>query len=172
MAGKKKEEVVPIDRVHDSERWIVVPGTIKEGKKKRIKEIRFQRKNCLFAVGVPSSIIDFTYRAVVKLNLREETMIFSRGTVRGARGKTNRAVSVRTLGWDVGRLVTIPRGMRYRDHVTVSLEGEERSLRVMELALLLGLLPLAFPGRENTFYPALAVAILVRGWKVLDDITD
>ncbi len=172
MAGKDKQEVVPIGRVHDSERWIVVPGTIKEGKKKRIKEIRFQRKNCLFAAGVPSSIIDFTYRTVVKLNLREETLIFSRGTVRGTGGKTNRAVSVRPLDWDVGRLITIPREMRYRDHVAISLEGEEYSLRVMEMALLLGLLPLAFPGREKTFYPALAVAILVRGWKVLDHVRD
>ena len=74
---KNSAKVVPLNWINEVDRWIVVPGTIKENGRLRIKEVPLCKNNCFFASGVPKSIIDFIYRAVVRLNLKDRNIFFS-----------------------------------------------------------------------------------------------
>ncbi len=152
----------------DTERWIVIPGTIKEGRRRRIKELFLRKNNCFFARGVPKSIIDFTYRSVKKLGLTEKTLFFIRGTVRIKRGVVKNAVMIRELDWDVGTLITIPAGMRYRERLILDIDGEKSDLRLMELSLLHGLLQVACPKKSSAFYSNMAALVIARGWGQLN----
>ena len=163
-----KGKIVPIDWTDESDRWIVVPGTVLENKKRRIKGIAHARNNCHFATGVPKGMYDFIYRAIVKLKMTGRVFIFSRGTVRTARTRLKHSVSVVELDWAVGTLVTIPRILAWRETITLLIGGEEYTLRLMELVVLRGLLALAMPGRNAEYYPAMAALILARGWKEIN----
>jgi hypothetical protein len=161
-------KIVPINWIDDAERWVLVPAHAGRSGRRRTKEIRYVKDRCYFSYDVPKSIIDFTYRAVRKLNLGERTLIFSRGTVRSARGIVKNAVSIRELAWGVGTLVTIPRVLKYGEHVQISFDGAPERFRLMELVLLHGLLRIAFPGKKPSFYRETSSRILVQGWRALD----
>lgn len=165
----KNHAVIPLNWVDDTERWIVIPGTIKEGRRRRIKELFLKKNNCFFARGVPKSIIDFTYRSVKKLGLTGQTIFFIRGTVRTRKGVVKNAVMVRELDWDVGTLITIPSGMRYSDKLILEIECEKSELRLMELSLLHGLLQMTFPKKSSAFYSHIAALVIVRGWSHLTE---
>ncbi len=152
----------------DTERWIVIPGTIKEGRRRRIKELFLKKNNCFFARGVPKSIVDFTYRSVKKLGLTEGTLFFVRGTVRIRKGVVRNAVMLRELDWGVGTLVTIPAKMRYREKLILKIEGEKNEMRLMELAILHGLLQLAYPKKSSAFYSNMSALVIARGWNQLE----
>lgn len=162
------QQVVPINWTEESSRWLVIPGTVLENRKKRIKEVKYEKVNCLFAAGVPKSIIAFIYRAVKALNLSETKLIFSRGMVRTKKDKKKYAVSVRELDWNVGTLITIPRLLKYRETITLTIDGAVFSFRLMELVVLRGLLQIARPGEETEYYPVMAALVLARGWKSLE----
>lgn len=164
----KPEKIIPINRVDEQDRWIVVPGTSLEGKKRRIKEVPLIRNRCQFATGVPKSINDFIYRCVVQLRLGDHKLIFSRGVVRSRNLKVKHAVSIRELEWDVGTLITIPRVLKYREMITLNIEGIDHTLRLMELVVLHGLLQVARPGKGRDYYSAAAALVLARGFKFLD----
>ena len=167
---KKPHSVVSINWLDESERWLVVPGTVLEKRKKRIKEINFEKSACLFASGVPKSIIDFIYRSVKKLGLSnsENRLIFSRGMVRAGKYKKKYAVSARELDWGVGTLILIPRILKYRETVRLSVDGKIHTLRMMELVVLGALLKIAFPGKTAEYYSNMAALIIAEGWKSLD----
>ncbi len=162
-------KIIPINWIDETERWIIVPGTIQEKYRRRTKEIIFSKNKCSFATGVPESIIDFIYRAVKQLHLTDAPLIFSRGTVRTSRGLVRNAVSIHKLDWGVGTLVTIPRILKYREEITLQIENTEYSLRLMELVVLHGLLRIAYPGRGAHFFSSMAARILAKGWSQLDD---
>jgi hypothetical protein len=163
----RENNVIHLNWIDDTERWIVIPGTIKEGRKRRIKELFLRKNNCFFARGVPKSIIDFTYRSVKKLGLTEKNIFFIKGTVRIKKGVVKNAVMVKELDWDVGTLITIPAGMRYREKLILEIEGEKKDLRLMELAILHGLLQIAFPKKSSAFYSHMSALVIVRGWDQL-----
>ena len=169
MKKKKDPRVVAIDRVEEIDRWIVVPGTSLEGRRRRIKEVPLGRNNCHFAAGVPKSINAFIYRAVMQLNLGEKKIIFSRGVVRSRNLKVKNAVSIKELDWDVGILITIPRLLKYGEFISLAIEGSEHRLRLMELVVLHGLLQVARPGRGRDYYAGLSALVLARGYKFLDE---
>ncbi len=164
----RDSKIVPIDWIDEIERWIIVPGTIKESYRRRIKEISFSKNKCYFAAGVPKSIIDFIYRSVKQLNLTNRTLIFSRGTVRSSKGLIKHAVSIHQLDWGVGTLITIPRILGYREEINVSINNMKYSLRLMELVVLHGLLQIAYPKKNKKFYSCKATLILAKGWSQLD----
>ena len=161
-------KIIPINWVDKIDRWIVVPGTIKEQHRRRTKEIIYSKNKCYFAAGVPKSIIDFIYRAVKQLKLTDKSLIFSRGTVRTAKTLVKNAVSIRELDWGVGTLITIPRILKYREEITLQIENSEYSLRLMELTVLHGLLRIAYPGKDTKFTFNMAAHILARGWSQLN----
>ena len=167
---KKLHSVVPINWLDESERWLVVPGTVLEKRKKRIKEISFEKSACHFASGVPKSITDFIYRSAKKLGLSnsENRLIFSRGMVRSGKDKKKYAVSARELDWGVGTLILIPRVLKYRETVRLSIDGKIHTLRMMELVVLGALLKIAFPGNTAEHYSDMAALIIAGGWKSLD----
>lgn len=160
-------QIVPINWIDESERWLVVPGTVLE-KRKRLKEVTYEKNNCLFASGVPKSIIDFIYRSVKSLGLSDTKLIFSRGTVRTKKEKKKHAVSVRELDWGVGTLITIPRLLKYRETIQLSIAGTHHTLRLMELVILRGLLQIARPGKKKDYYPIMAALICAHGWTSLE----
>ncbi|MFW6181772.1 MAG: hypothetical protein ACOC8N_08490 [Spirochaetota bacterium] len=162
------QKIVPIDWVDDEERWILVPpGGAERRRRRRDKQIVYKKQRCLFAAGVPRSIIDFTYRAVKKLGLTDRVLIFSRGTVRAGGVLTKREVSIHELDWGVGTLLTIPRALRYGDQVTVQVEGIICRIRLMELAVLEGLLKLVPPGGRAQTCRATAARVIAFGWSRL-----
>ncbi|HOO72895.1 MAG TPA: hypothetical protein PK926_14155 [Spirochaetota bacterium] len=168
--SEKKPKVVPLDWVDESDHWILAPGTELEKRRRRIKEITHRKKNCLFAAGVPLGMHDFIYRAVKALKLDDRTLIFSRGMVRAGHSRVKYSVSIQELDWGAGTLITIPRLLKFREIITVIIENREHRLRAMELALLRGLLGLAFTGKNNEYYPAMAALVLAQGWKGLDNV--
>jgi hypothetical protein len=163
-------KIVPINWVDDAERWILVPGHAGRGKVRCAKEIRFVKDCSHFSYDVPKSIIDFTYRAVRKLGLSEQTLYFSRGMVRNSRGVVKNAISIHELAWGVGTLVTIPRVLKYGEQVHISIDGVLHRFRLMELVVLHGLLRIAYPRKKEAFYTEMPVHILAVGWNVLDNI--
>ena len=157
-------KVVPLNWINEIDRWIVVPGTVKEKGRLRIKEINYCKNNCFFAAGVPKSIIDFIYRSVVKLNLKEKKLFFSRGTVRNHRSLLKYSVSIHELDWGVGTLITIPRILKYKEKINYTISRQEYSMRIMELVILQGLLRIAYPENSKSVLKTLAVLILAKGW--------
>ena len=161
-------KIVPINWVDDAERWVLVPGHTGRGMMRRTKEIRFVKGRCHFSYDVPKSIIDFTYRAVKKLGLYEQTLVFSRGTVRNSRGIVKNTVSIHELAWGVGTLITIPCVLKYGEQVQIPIDGVLYRFRLMELVVLHGLLRIAYPRKKAAFYTEMPARILAVGWSVLD----
>jgi hypothetical protein len=166
--SERLSQVAPLDWVDENERWILTPGAIQAKSRRRLKELSFSKNNCLFAKGVPKSLFDFIYRARHKLNLKDKTLIFTKGVVRNDRSKTKRGVSIRELDWNVGILMTIPSQAKYREFLNFTVGGKARKLRQMELIVLHGLLRIAYP-HSRTNLGTLAVVILAQGWPCLHE---
>ena len=161
---KETAKVVPLNWVNKVDRWIVVPGTIKENGRLRVKEVPLCKKNCFFASGVPKSIIDFIYRCVVQLDLKDKKLFFSRGTVRNKRSLLKYSVSIHELNWGVGTLITIPRILKYKEKINYIIDKEEFSFRIMELIILQGLLKIVYPEKDKQFHKTMSALILAKGW--------
>jgi hypothetical protein len=163
----RESKIVPIDWIDDEERWVLVPGTLRQPRRILTKRIVYRKENCLFAVGVPKSVIDFIYRSVRQLGLSDRTLIFSRGVVRNTAGPLKYGVSIRELDWGVGTLITIPRILKYGEHIVLPSGAAGHRVRRMELVVLIGLLKLAFPDRTSKDHSIMAALILIRGWNQL-----
>jgi hypothetical protein len=163
-----EQKVIPINWIDESDRWIVVPGTVLEKRRRRIKEVPFSKNNCSFATGVPRSIFDFIYRCVKQLKLTDRRLFFSRGMVRTSKKIYKNAVAIRELDWGVGTLIIIPRLLKYREKISLHIENTEYSFRLMEVVVLHGLLQIACPGKDAEYYSTMAALILARGWNQLE----
>jgi len=168
MKNKKNSPLVSINWIDETDRCIVVPGTVKEGGKLRLKELAVSKNNCYFAAGVPKGTINFIYRSVKKLKLGDVKIFFSRGMVRSGNRVVKYSVSLRRLDWDVGILMIIPRLLRHKEHIVLMIENRDYSIRIMDLIVLNGLLRISFPGKGAPYYSALSTLILARGWSQLD----
>jgi hypothetical protein len=163
----KGKNVVSIDRTDPSDRWVPIPnrsaGTL------RLKGLYRKRGNCYFAAGVPKLIITPSYRAVLRLGMRDRTFIFSRGAVK-VRGVSRKdLVSVTALDWDVGTSIIIPRGLSQRAMVVLQSPENTMEIPMMELIVLAGLIRLHSPGKGASWYYATAAKVLMYGWKALQD---
>jgi hypothetical protein len=163
------QTVVPIDWIEKSDHWGLVPaGRETKGAKRRFRALTIRKGNCAFTRDVPRGMIEFIYRATVRLGLRKNGLAFMRGTVRRGGITLSTAVSVRELGWGMGSAVVIPRTLRFREHITLAIDGKRAGVRVMELIVLNALLHLARPGQKPDWYAALAASVMVCGWKSLE----
>ncbi len=161
--------VVALDWREPYDHWGLIPsGRETKGPRRRFKALTVRKGNCAFTRDVPRGMIEFIYRAVVRLKLQERRLAFTRGIVRKGAVSLTRAVAVRELGWGAGSAVVIPRALRFGERMRLVVDGESTSLRVMDLVVLNALLRLAHPGRRPAWYAAMAAAVIVRGWKSLE----
>lgn len=75
-------KTVPINWIGDTEKYILVPRLERKRVVKKVKRLIKVKGACYFTKGVPYKLIDFIYRAVVRLGLRDRKLIFSRGAVK------------------------------------------------------------------------------------------
>jgi len=113
-------------------------------------------------------LVDFVYRAVVKIGIRGEKLFFSRGAVNSNGRSLRNTVAILRLPWDVGLSITIPRNLRYGDFVELAVDGAPGRFRVMELAVLMALLSVKISKRRRSWYADMAATIIARGWSQLE----
>jgi hypothetical protein len=161
--------IVSLDWREPCDHWDLVPaGRETKGPRRRFRALTVRKGNCAFTRDVPRGMIDFIYRATVRLGLRGRRFTFVRGMVRKGGKSLAMAVAIRELGWGMGSAVVIPRSLRFGEHITLDVDGKRVSVRVMELVVLNALLHLARPGRKQDWYAAFAVVVMVCGWKSLE----
>ncbi len=161
--------VVPIHRIDDYGHWGLFPATIRGGGKTRprFREIGRRRGNCGFTRGVPAGMIDFIYRAVLRLGLKDRRFVFTRGFVIQNGRRMKHAVATRELAWGMGTVFVIPKNLSYHEKIRLSADGDEHVFRVMEIMVLCGLLKIFCPDRPLSWYSEMSPTILAYGWQRL-----
>jgi hypothetical protein len=163
-----RNKTVPINWVEDTEKYILVPRIERKRVVKKVKRLIKVKGACYFTQGVPYKLIDFIYRAVVRLGLRDRKLIFSRGSVK-VRGKpTSNIVDVYELDWDLGTSIIIPLKRRYDSVQDFAVDGKVYPVRLLEIMVLSGLLRLVRGDRSEQWRSARAVSIITRGWGELE----
>ncbi len=157
-------KTVPIDWIGDTEKYILVPRRQKNRVVKKVKRLIKVKGSCFFTQGVPHRLIDFVYRAVIRLGLRDRKLIFSRGAVRVRNRPSANVVEVLELDWDLGTSFIIPLKRVYRSYARFAIGEATHTLRIMEIIVLSALLGLVHEGKSEKWRSAKAVAILARGW--------
>jgi hypothetical protein len=159
-----KNKTVPIDWIGDTEKYILVPRLERKRVVKKVKRLIKVKGACYFTQGVPYRLIDFIYRAVVKLGLRDRKFIFSRGSVRIKGRPTSNIVDVYELDWDLGTSIIIPLKRRFDSVGNFTVAGRKYPVRLIEIMVLSGLLRLVYGNRSENWRSAKAAAIITRGW--------
>ncbi len=168
MKKSQTGKIVPINRVGKTEKYILVPRLERRRVVKKVKRLIKVKGECYFTLGVPVSLIDFIYRAVVKLGLRDRKLIFSRGSVKINRQPTSNVVEVHELDWDLGTSFIIPMKRRYATTLDFVIGGSRHTVRLMEIMVLSALLKLIHRDKSEKWRSAKAVSIIALGWGVLD----
>lgn len=158
--------VIPLNRIKDSRQCAIISGYESGERIPRLKELKKVRGNCYFTAGVSRELMDFAYRAVIQLGLREKKFLFSRGAVKKKGRSVKNACRVTEMDWDVGIEITIPHRLRYDRKIELVIEGEKQSFRLMELIVLSALMRIAGPGRPVRFYSDMAASVRAKGWGV------
>jgi hypothetical protein len=161
---KLNPKTVPINWIDDTERYILVPRLERKKVVKKVKRLIKVKGACYFTQGVPLRLIDFIYRAVLQLRLRDRKLIFSRGAVKVKNGPTSNIVEVLELDWDLGTSFIIPRKRRYDTALDFTIGGKNYTLRLMEIMVLSGLLRLTHTDKSEKWRSAMAASIIARGW--------
>lgn len=162
--SKPTGKTVPINWIGDTEKYILVPRMQRKKVVKKVKRLVKVKGSCYFTQGVPHGLIDFVYRAVIRLGLRDRKLIFSRGSVRVRNRPTSNVIEVLELDWDLGTSFIIPLKRAYRSMVRFALGDATHSVRIIEIMILSALLGLVHRDKSEKWRSAKAVAILARGW--------
>jgi hypothetical protein len=165
---KHTGKAVPINWINDTEKYILVPRMEKNQVVKKVKRLIKVKGSCYFTQGVSHALIDFIYRAVIKLGLRDRKLIFSRGSVKHERRPTRNSVEICELDWDLGTSIIIPLKRNYRSSARFMIEDREYTLRIMEIIVLSGLLKLIFRDKSTKWRTSMAASIIARGWGELE----
>src|SRR4030042_2096392 len=165
---KHSSKTVPINWIGNTEKYILVPRLEKKRVVKKVKRLIKVKGGCYFTQGVPLNLIDFIYRAVIKLGLRDRKLIFSRGSVKIKNRPSSSAVSICELDWDLGTSFIIPQKRTYGSTVTVVVNNKKQTVRFMEIMVLSALLKLVFKKKSEKWRTAMAAAIIARGWAELE----
>jgi hypothetical protein len=163
-----KPNIIDINRIDRVSRCALIPGYSNKKKVRKIKDLTKSRGNCLFTSGISHSMIDFIYRAIVKLRLKDKKFIFSRGAVKINGISVINAISIKKLDWDVGISMRIPHRLKYDYKIQITVENEEHELRLMELIVLSSLLRMTYPGKKSEWYSVMSATIIAGGWPMLD----
>ncbi len=157
--------IININRIDKTERYIVVPRRIKGKVTKVVKPLKRIKGNCYFTCNMPHDVINFIYRSVKKLGLNNTKLIFSRGSVRINDRIVHNAVSSTVLDWDLGISFIIPLKLRYNTFVTIEVDDKDYTVRLMELAILIALMAFAHPSQPRKKHIENAHKVLALGWK-------
>jgi len=166
MTSKK---ILQLNRIDETEHYVLVPSHVPEKIKCRVKEVSKVRGNCYFVKGVAHDLFDFIYRAIIKLNLKERKLIFSRGAVKSKGRSVSNRVDIYELDWDVGTSILIPRKLNYKNKIILLINGREAELRVMEIVVLAGLMQLSCKTKSPKWCRDMAATVLTLGWKELEN---
>ncbi len=172
MIKQTNQKIVPIDWIDESEQFALIPGHINNKKIRRIKELKKAKGNCSFAHGVSKNLIDFIYRAVTRLGLKNKKFLFSRGAVKRNNRSIINAVGISELDWDVGISMRIPRSLNYNHRIRLLVDKEERHLRLMEIIVLSALLHISYPKKNAQWCSNMSASIIAKGWDRLDAYSD
>ncbi len=164
---RNNTNIVPLNWIKDSSQYALIPGHERKKKVRRIKSLSRAKGKCCFTPGISKYMIDFIYRAVIKLGLREKKLLFSRGAVRKNGMTLINAVGISELDWDVGTSIRIPHRLNYNCRITLIIENRERSLRLMEVIVLSALLHIAHPGKPRSWCSDMSAAVITGGWQRL-----
>ncbi len=165
---KRNSKTVSITWIDDTERYILVPQLERKRVVKKVKRLIRVKGACYFTQGVPLGLIDFIYRAVLKLGLRGRKLIFSRGAVKVNRNPTSNIVEVCELDWDLGTSFIIPMKRRYDTVLEFTIAGRNHTLRLMEIMVLSAMLRLKYPDKSEIWRSAMAASIIARGWAEIE----
>ncbi len=163
-------KTVPINWIGDTEKYILVPRLERKRVVKKVKRLIKVKGACYFTQGVPYKLIDFIYRAVVRLGLKERKLIFSRGSVRVKGRPTSNSVDVYELDWDLGTSIIIPLKRRYDSIQNFTVAGRIYPVRLIEIMVLSGLLRLVCGDKSENWRSAKAAAIITRGWGEMEKV--
>lgn len=164
-----KNKIISIDAIEDEERWVPIPSVSPGRNSRRLKGLFLKKGNCYFARGVPKGIFNFIYRASLKLQLKDKNIIFSRGSVKERDKRIISRMSIEILEWDVGISCIIPRQIRYDKNLPLLVGDSFHKVRYVEIIVLKGLLGLAFGSKSDSWCNAMAVNIITKGWKSLEN---
>ena len=167
---KIKSNIVNINHINESNSCAIVPGYNNRKKNKKLKQLPKSKGNCFFSSGVSYNLINFIYRAVVHLGLKNKKFIFSRGAVKKNNISVVHAVGVRELDWDVGISIRIPHKLNYNDITRLLIGNEEHELKIMELIILSALLRFSYPNKKIKWYSDMAAIIISKGWHYFESI--
>jgi hypothetical protein len=157
-------KLVRINWIGDTEKYILVPRLEKKRIIKKLKRLIKVKGSCYFTQGVSHALIDFIYRAVIQLGLRNRKLIFSRGSVK-VKGRTNsNIVEVCELDWDLGTSFIIPLKRKYHSKINLIIDGKEYALRIMEIMVLSGMLRLVHGNKSEKWRSSKAASIIALGW--------
>lgn len=160
-----KDNIININTIDKTQRYIVVPRCIRGKVQKVVKPLKKVKGNCYFTCNMPHALINFIYRSVKKLGLTSSNLIFSRGTVRINNRVVHNAVSSTVLDWDLGISFIIPLKLRYNTFVTIEVDNNDYSVRLMELVILIALMAHAHPSKTRKKHIENAHKVLALGWK-------
>jgi len=161
---KLTAKTVPIDWVDETLKYILVPRPGKNRIVLKVKRLIKVKGNCYFAQGVSRTLIDFIYRAVIKLGIRDRKLIFSRGSVRRMNRQTSNIVEICELDWDLGTSIIIPLKRNCSSAAYFIINDKEYRLRIMEIIVLSGLLKLVYREKSEKWRSSLAASIIAQGW--------
>ncbi|MBN2038807.1 MAG: hypothetical protein JW864_02125 [Spirochaetes bacterium] len=167
--NKDNSKLISINRIDKTDSFALIPGYQNKKKVRKLKEIRKSKNNCYFAGNISHSLIDFIYRAVLKLNLKDKKLIFSRGAVKINNRSVFHATAIRELDWDAGISIKIPHRLKYSNKIKIQYNNKEEHLGLMEVIVLSALLHIAFPSKPSKWCTESAVLIIAGGWKEFEN---
>ncbi len=165
---RTRQKIVPINWIEKSEQYALIPGHVKSKKIRRIKALKNSKGSCFFTHGISKSLMDFTYRAVIKLELKDRKFLFSKGAVKQYGKLVFNAVGISNLDWDVGISIRIPHKLNYNFTTSLIIQNEEHKIRLMELIVLSALLHIAFPRKNSSWCSDMSASIIAKGWDRLN----
>src|SRR4030042_1684848 len=102
------QKIILINKIDKKDDHALVPGYQNKKKIRKLKEFSRSKGKCIFTRGISNSLIDFIYRSVLQLKIKEKKLIFSRGAVKINDESVLNAAGIRELDWDAGTSIRIP----------------------------------------------------------------
>lgn len=167
MKKQAEKKIIPLDWIDDSSQYALIPGHENLKKIRRIKSMSRAKGNCYFTRGISKGLIDFIYRAVTKLGLKETKFLFSRGSVKKNGRPVNNAVGIYRLEWDVGISIRIPQRLNYNHTIRLRVAKKNYDLRLMEIIVLTAILHFAYPSKSGDWCSDMAASVIALGWNRL-----